>query len=68
MVVTDLRVGDIINIKGPTVPKSLWPCYWRVTEVRPDKCTLDGPYADDRCEVRWQSIDPITRKPRLAGG
>ncbi len=51
----DFRVGDVISMRGPSVPTTLEGCYWRVKAVPTDghvTAELDGPYLDGACTQR----------------
>jgi hypothetical protein len=57
-----MKVGDVISMKGPTVPKALWGKFFRVEAVG-ETVTLSQPYDDEALTRRFYLIDPITRLP-----
>ncbi len=51
----DIQIGDVLQLKGPSVPVTLEGCYWRVRTVSAEgrvAADLDGPYLDAACTRR----------------
>lgn len=42
-------VGDVISVKGPSVPVECEAYYFQVKEIWLDRIDLDGPYRDEAC-------------------
>jgi hypothetical protein len=51
----DFNLGDVIQVKGPTVPRELWDKYWRVGLIRYGEMGLDGPYEDAACTTPYHA-------------
>lgn len=57
--VTPFAVGDVLQLKGPSVPAELWSCYWRVLAISPSGTTeLSAPFEDEACRVPYRARDP----------
>ena len=54
----DMRVGDIIQVKGTTVPPDLWDKWFRVERVAGGTYTLSLPYLDQALTQRYSPADP----------
>ncbi len=56
----DTQVGDVISVKGPSVPPVLWDKFFRVVAIDSDthEMRLSPPYRDLAC------TEPFTRRSR----
>lgn len=54
----DFQVGDIINLKGPSVALDLQDKWFRVEAIDADGVKLSPPYVDAKCTVRYHPPPP----------
>lgn len=55
----NFKVGDIFQMSGPTVPKEVWHCYWRVEAIESSSLRLSSPYEDKDCTIPYWNADRI---------
>lgn len=58
----ELKIGDVIQISGDTVPQSMRnAAYWRVENITDGRIDLSPPFSDANLTTLWFS-DPRRRK------